>query len=416
MVTLIVHGTFARDETWWRLDPAGNSFASKLDAALGRRGLQRTVWTPALDAGLDYAAFSWTGNNRHGDRRHGGRTLAAGLTRLATTLKATREAPLEVNLVAHSHGGNVVLEALRRLPPTVRARRVILLGTPLISARPVLRPLNIAFAVILGVLVAASVLGLFGKLLLPRATTEFTFLELLGAVVIVVAGYGWVFVGITAGVHWLLRQARAFVGWLTGQNAGQVYGPHPRALAKTVANGHITLFTTHDDEADLLLQLGAAPHTLYAAYVGERLRPITQVFEQILVRPLAWILVLDLLEALLERYVLGFRWLGILFVDYQMADLENGRAYPTSVVQRVDVSDQLMPQIQAAVAEAALPDRAPPVEPIAEKGEEERRRRTILERLDEVAKNLKAQIRLRHSVYYQNQEVIERVAETLAGP
>jgi len=421
MVTLVIHGTFARDETWWRLDPAGASFASKLDAALGKRGLKQTVWTPALAAGFDYAAFSWTGKNRHSDRRKGGRALVAALSQLAAKVGATSEKPLEVNLVAHSHGGNVVLDALRRLPHTVRARRVVLLGTPLISARPILRPLTFIFAVVLATLLFAATVTLLGKLV--GSLPQYSWGYLLSLVAGVAVLYGWLFVGLAEFGHWVLRKLRALLGWLSGQNAGQVYGPHPKAVSKIVANGRITLFTTHDDEADLLLQVGAAPHTLYAAYVRERLRLITRVFEFIFVRPLAWILVLDLLEALLERYVLGFRWLGILFVDYQMADLKKGRAYPPTLVERIDVSDQLLPEIQAKQAEvAAAPAVAPApgsvpvlVPPAQIPAEEERRVRGVFQRLDMVKRNLMAQIRLRHSVYYQNQDVIERVAEVLAG-
>ncbi|MGH7162446.1 MAG: esterase/lipase family protein, partial [Planctomycetota bacterium] len=183
LLTLVVHGTFARDEAWWR--PGEGSFAARLESALDGRGMPGTVWKPALDAGLAPEDFAWSGGNRHSDRVEGARKLRASLARLAAA------GPVVVNFVAHSHGGNVVLEALRRLAPGVRVGRVVLLGTPLVATRPALRLLRLAlFAVVVALVVtlaAGTLLAAFGAVEgAAPAMLAITF----GAAIF----YGWTFV------------------------------------------------------------------------------------------------------------------------------------------------------------------------------------------------------------------------------
>ena len=116
-VTLVIHGTFAGQATWWRLGGEGHAtFADRLEGQLSRRGLSGTVWKPALVEDLDYPSFSWSGLNRHRERMRGARRLCSSLNELAQRVRATASAPLTVNVVAHSHGGNVVLEAIRVEP------------------------------------------------------------------------------------------------------------------------------------------------------------------------------------------------------------------------------------------------------------------------------------------------------------
>jgi hypothetical protein len=417
MVTLVIHGTFAREESWWRLAPNQAGFASKLEAALVRRGLAGTVWQPALDAGLTYADFSWSHQNKHRDRRRGGKSLAAALARLAAARGATPAQPIEVNLVAHSHGGNVVLEALRHLPPAVRVRRVVLLGTPLIAARPGMRILRLAMAV--------GLLGLIAILVFSIPLYLLGFIEPAGglsagamAVLLLpmVAFYGWILVV----AAWLVDRLLALVTWpllwLRGRTAGQVYGPAPGVVRRLVATAQIVLFTTHDDEADLALQFSAAPRRLYVEFVRHKLSGmsiVVRLLELIVARPLVLGMMLGVAEAVLERYVLGFSWLRVLFVDYEMADLKRGRAYPPALLHRVDVSDELLPTIQRS--SAALAYAAPlPAETPAEVRQAGRRVNDLYEKLAVVVQNLKAQLRLRHGVYYEADAVIERVAAVVA--
>lgn len=416
-VTLVIHGTFAKNETWWRLEPDRASFANKLEAALARRGMTGTVWQPAVAAGLTYADFSWSHENDHRARRRGGRTLAATLQRLAEAQKATAEAPLDVNLVAHSHGGNVVLEALRHLDPAVRVRRIVLLGTPLIAARPGMRILRIAMAAallsLIGAVSLAIVLLLFGVIPTSQGMSVG---KVAAPLLPMIAFYGWILVF----AAWLVDRLFAVITWpfrrLRRRTAGQVYGPPPDTVRRMVTNGQIVLFTTHDDEADLALQFSAAPRRLYREFVRHKLAKaffLVRWLEFLVMRPVVLGMILGVVEAILERFVLGFPWLRVLFVDYEMADLKKGKAYPAWLLQREDVSDQLLPSIRRS--SAALQFTPPPVPAAPPEVQQAGRRVTgLYEKLALVVQNFKAQLQLRHSVYYEADTVIERVAAAVA--
>jgi hypothetical protein len=150
VLTVIVHGTFAAEEKWWRLGTDGEkTFADRLEQELSLRGASGTVWNPELVNRFDYSLFTWSGRNRHRDRVKAARGLSRTLNHLAQHVEATPREPLTVNFVAHSHGGNVVLEALRHIGPNVRIGRIALLGTPLITARPAFRIARFVFSTIL---------------------------------------------------------------------------------------------------------------------------------------------------------------------------------------------------------------------------------------------------------------------------
>ena len=153
VLTLVIHGTFARHAKWWRLGNGNElpSFADRLERELSRRGVSGTVWKPALDKGFDYdPSFCWSGRNRHRDRKVGARALSSNLNELARRIQATPSEPLmQWNFVAHSHGGNVALAALSRLGPCVSVGRVVLLGTPLVTVTPALRLARLVFSIFL---------------------------------------------------------------------------------------------------------------------------------------------------------------------------------------------------------------------------------------------------------------------------
>jgi hypothetical protein len=134
--------------------------------------------------------------------------------------------------------------------------------------------------------------------------------------------------------------------------------------------------------------------------------------ELVLLRPFVDELVLASAEILLERYGLGFSWLGTLFFDHEMADLARGRAYPTDVLRRIDVTEHLIPMLAVQQKAIVFPGirhalvRAPTAE----------RRRNLLETLKDVIGYLKEQVRLRHSLYYQSDHVLDRVAASLTDP
>jgi len=436
-LTIIVHGTFAARESWWRLgedggggergDGADATFADRLEGALVRRGLAGTVWKPALDAGLSYNAFAWSGRNRHADRVDAGRKLAKQLNALAAALGATRVQPLVTNFVGHSHGGNAVLEALGRLSPLVQPGRVVLLGTPLLTFRPTLRIVRIAIALLL--LFALVSLGVFvvGTLLLPgvfdalcallgfcasNAKVGAGWLLLLATAMAM--AYGWIFWL----VAWLVDVAwRVLLFPLTALSKarpGEVYGPSQSVLRKVLGGRRIALLTSHQDEADLALELSTAPRRVYEEWVAERWGAEGRVMERIVLRPVVVGLVLRLLEIVLERYMLGFPWLRVLFFDHEMADIDNGPEYPPSIVERVDVSDALREALYRRPA--SVPVWWPLPVPGAEKLDGNARRvLTLRESIRVAFRDVLGQIKPRHSEYYESDVVIEKVADAIAG-
>lgn len=427
VLTVIVHGTFARHLRWWRLGDGGvPTFADRLEAALSRRGLAGTVWKPALAAGRTYEAFGWSGRNRHDDRVNGGRRLAAELNALAQSVGATADAPLSVHFVGHSHGGNVVLETVARVSPAVRPGRVVLLGTPLLSFRPTLRIVRLAIALLLLFVVVSLVVFVLGTLLVPgvfdglcallglcasNAKVGAGWLLLLATAMAM--AYGWIF--------WLLAWL-ADVAWrvllfpltaLSRKRPGQVYGPAAPALLRVLGGRRAVLFTSHQDEADLILELSMAPRHIYAEWVSAKWGAEVKILERIALRPVVVGLLLRILEIVLERYMLGFPWLRVLFFDHEMVDLDKGPEYPSSVVERVDVSEALRDALYERPA--SVPVWWPVPVPGADKMDGNARRAlTLRETLKLVFRDLVTQIKPRHSEYYESDVVLEKVADVIA--
>ncbi len=199
-LTLVVHGTFAKEAEWWRLSADGNvTFADQLEREMTRCGVSGTVWAPLLSEGFDYDAIAWTGQNRHRDRVKAAKQLSATLNAFAERVHANPNEPVVVNFVAHSHGGNVVLEALRRFNPAVQVGRIALLGTPLIKVRPAFRLARPFLSVLLSALLVGMVAMPF-VLAFSRGTIPETTVPILGHPVSIFAlviplliGYAWIF-------------------------------------------------------------------------------------------------------------------------------------------------------------------------------------------------------------------------------
>ena len=166
-VTIIVHGTFADDEVWWKpgrdLPPTA---ADDLEKALRGHGMTGSVWRGLRDdppARIDVDdpeavvtaiddAFGWSGKNRHRDRVEAADHMRGSLEKLSDRFHGSNAGgprePLHVHLVAHSHGGNIVLEMMKKPPRDVDLRSITMLGTPLIWTFPAFRLFRIAFALL----------------------------------------------------------------------------------------------------------------------------------------------------------------------------------------------------------------------------------------------------------------------------
>ena len=409
-ITLIIHGTFAREASWWRLGNAESpTFANKLEAKLAEQGLEGTVWSPALASGMDYSEFDWTGINRHADRRAGARKLARSLKTLASKLGCSNQNPLTVNLVAHSHGGSVALELLRQVPRSVAIGEVVLLGTPLVAQCPVFRParlvLGFFLTLMLLVLYASPVFYFFdpAKYPIPVGLGE-----LFAWIVFLTVIYGWLFVALSATFDEITKGVVNLVRGVLGRAHGQLYGPSPRTIRRILDDRKIVLFTSTEDEPSLGLQLAAAPQQLYLDHVRTNVKGIAKILEFCFVRPIFTGLILRIAEMVLEKVSFGVSWIGVCFRDYRMVDLGNDRAYPASVLSTLDVTGDILPVLHERQSIVA-----PPIAMATDGGHRESN--TLLQSLINLKDSIKDQIQLRHSMYYESEQVIARVAGVITG-
>ncbi len=419
VVTLIVHGTFAREEWWWRPGVAdaeisagvGPTFADKLEDVLAREGLRGTVWTPVLKAGMTPSDFTWSGENLDRARVEGARALARRFEELAERVGCSEARPLELNIIAHSHGGNIALEALKHISARVRIRRLILLGTPLIEYRRSLRLLR----AVLALFVITAMIIAFGAWVLLAADWLFgtfgvfergdmrVFLTL---VIMFFLVSSWMFVLFAALADRVWRAVCAPIDRLYGRKS-QVYGPTPARLLETMRGRQVLLITSHHDEADLLLRLGSRPRKLFHQLVRKRWPWAVQLLELVFLRPFIDWLAFHMLEAVLEHYALGFSWVRCWLSDFRLTELDRSKAYPARAFRRVDVTSLLRaaevrpPSIIAPLFEEPRP-RARRV------AAGDRHAATLIDNLQQVSSSLSAQIKLLHSRYYES-EVIQRI-------
>ena len=407
----MLHGTFAAQERWWRLGNRESvTFADKLEMALQARGLEGLVWLPALNHGMSYRDFSWAGSNTHKDRIKGAKTIAKSLEDLARNMGCSSESPLQVDVIAHSHGGNVALEMFKRLDHLVKVRQVVMLGTPLISNKIAFRPLRFLLATILLLVVLLLFVVAVINVVNPSYAPDFGRLELIGWSIFLIFVYGWAYWLFAEIADLILRWIFVPIRFLTGHRFGQAYGPDPRVLGSLVSR-KIVLLTSHQDEADLALQLGSAPRNLYLDEVKARLTGVAKFGELIFFRPFMDGLVLKTLEAILERYVLGFSWAQVMFRDFESVGIDMNAAYPPHLFQRVDVTDKLIEPLKTKIREIS---RTPLLEPKETGGSvAERGRESLRTSLIGVGQEIGAQIRLRHSVYYESEAVIDIIADSL---
>jgi len=190
------------------------------------------------------------------------------------------------------------------------------------------------------------------------------------------------------------------------------------------------LFISPEDEADLMLELGAAPLDAYRALVrgrpslagartllGKMIRLLLRILELAYVRPFSYVIAIPLAEIVLERVSLGFPLRSVLFRNYEMVSWTGKRTYQqTQIVTRPVASEVLQPRelgvdvTKRRIPRAVRTTRRPGTEDDAERIDA--LRHTMLE----TVAGLRKQVRLRHSGYYESQEVIEAVANAIAAP
>lgn len=149
MATIVIHGTLARNERWWRPgDPSGFLAALAQGMAAGGRnphdvwaigGRQVSQWDALRPASswnwltgrkpppFDQIEghFCWSGANVHSERLDGGRALAAYLEALAQIAPQER-----IDIVAHSHGANLVKVATSHIGRQVPLGALVFLAAP----------------------------------------------------------------------------------------------------------------------------------------------------------------------------------------------------------------------------------------------------------------------------------------------
>lgn len=124
---VLVHGTFSSPREgvrqWWQGGP-GSDFASKLDGALEKRGIEVRCWSHCTEP-----SFHWSGDNDWVERAAASAALSRHISDLA-------RAGWRCHLIGHSHGGNVIVESVNALhgkPVGQAIASVVTLGTPFLG-------------------------------------------------------------------------------------------------------------------------------------------------------------------------------------------------------------------------------------------------------------------------------------------
>jgi hypothetical protein len=226
--------------------------------------------------------------------------------------------------------------------------------------------------------------------------------------------YGWMFVFAANAGDLFWRFLYAPVLWLRDRWAGQVYGPGTGNLSETLAGERVVAITSRLDEAEVALQFGAAPRRLYTEALCKRCSTTMRVLEWTLLRPFVLGLFLRTIECVLERYVLGFSWIMVMLFDYEISTSNDKWAYPPCVLERVDVTEDLRPLSRRkrlrTFGRVTMDDLARAESPAACNQID-----TLREALEAVGRDLKHQLKLRHSLYYESDAVLERVADALTS-
>lgn len=443
-ITVLVHGTFANPyfeepegsledgtleedpafPTWWRFAEEGQEpkAADRLQEALTELdpSLEGTVWRPGdpRDKGLGYRDVGeWSGENSDKARKGAAKDLAASLAKVAEGRGCTAEEPLEVNLVAHSHGGNVVLESLKRLAPNVKPRQLCLLGTPITWRFWDPRLVYVPYLIWSFILLIWGIVD-YGKLLkeLPDVDQGGLWFDWLVVLVIVVPIY-----------LWLGALLARFFRWIFGLFPGKpAYGPKPKQLEKILDGRPAQLLISPEDEADLMMHMGAAPLDVYKAMIrgrpkitggpiGRAVRLVLRVFEIFYFRNFAYAVVVPSAEILLEHGGLGFSLPSVLLHNYEMVSWTQRRGYRNTQIETLDVeAEALKPRpLKVDLTQSTLAGTIRP-KGLRETRHDKDRIATLRETLFGTLVGLRDQLKLRHSGYYESDEVLKAVSWAIA--
>jgi hypothetical protein len=224
----------------------------------------------------------------------------------------------------------------------------------------------------------------------------------------VLLAYGWLFwlAGNLLDVVWrVICRILEPLAWLRGKSRTRVYGPSPSTLARSLGGHPILLLTSYNDEADLSLQIGSAPARLYREYTASEFSRWGRVLEFIFLRPFVLGLLLKALEMMLEVFSFGFSLWRTLFLDFEVAPLDERPYYPRNLLvqEKIELDPNAVMRAQVREPMGALQAASTP------------RRPGLFLSLREVTGEIKKQIQLRHSTYYENPRVIGQLADFLAG-
>ena len=432
-ITVLVHGTFAnpgygkdRDTLsdhdrsrplWWRPSTVGVSPtpADRLNSKLGR---PYKVWDHRLHEGKSYEHLGeWSGLNTHEARLEAGTNLAAQLEEVATNedLGGTKGEPLFVNYVAHSHGGNVVLESLKHhsADSLIKPRQIVMLGTPLTWR---FTDMRFVYLMVVGAVVALTLSGglftNFGSQSTVLAPTSvWSLVARLATTFVLFPILLWFAYGVIVTLRTFSRRH------LPGRPA---YGPMPDQLVEQLNHRTPVLMISDQDEADLMMSLGAAPIKAYQALLVGRpairgagfwksllILPY-RVIEFVYLRPIVYVIIVPLVEVLLEMFGLGFPFRSVMVGNFEMVTWTLGKK-ETSGIKTVSVvpsdADQTKVQLARRNGAISVPTRRTT-----------RSNHEMREIMIETFNSLRGQVRLAHTGYYTDSAVITKVAETINGP
>lgn len=112
-----------------------------------------------------------------------------------------------------------------------------------------------------------------------------------------------------------------------------------------------------------------------------------------------------------EHFVLGFRWLSVMFNNCKMVDFGTRSTYGTEI-RRLDVSGELVPVLIDKLSQWR-PTAMMVVKDVPDLNEQERHIEALPGTILGVAKDIGRQMQLRHTVYYETDSVVTRTADSL---